>query len=153
MLLQHLCFIVSYGPSTGLQSLGVLPTSEQLQSAAINQFTTEYQGLGLQTVSTTSGTSSPTQGTQSAPNESSPTTRNTLETVTTWLYGDAPSASNSNIQLTEPTNTLVPIGAGLPPLPKKLVQQIKAGEFINFSDLPPAKARPPTVIDRNQMSI
>jgi len=80
---------------------------------------------------------------QSAPtstdNWSISTSINDHQTVTTWLYGDTPSASNSKVQFTEPTNTLVAIGPGLPPLPKKLVQQIKAGEFINFSNLPPAE--------------
>jgi len=86
--------------------------SEQLQSAAINQFTTKYQGLAPQMVSTTSGISSSAQVAQSAPNWSVPTTGNNLQTVTTWLYGDTPSASNSNIQLTELTTTLVSIKAG-----------------------------------------
>ena len=33
------------------------------------------------------------------------------------------------------------VGSGLPPLPKKLVEQIRANEYIDFADLPPAKGK------------
>ena len=36
---------------------------------------------------------------------------------------------------------LVPIGAGLPALPNKLVAKIRANEFIDFAELPPAKGK------------
>ena len=33
------------------------------------------------------------------------------------------------------------MAAGLPALPKKLIEQIQAGEYSDFSELPPAKGR------------
>ena len=36
---------------------------------------------------------------------------------------------------------LVPTGAGLPALPKKLILKIRANEYIDFADLPPAKGK------------
>ena len=33
------------------------------------------------------------------------------------------------------------VGAGLPALPKKLVEQIRVNEYIDFADLPPAKGQ------------
>ena len=36
---------------------------------------------------------------------------------------------------------LVPVGAGLPSIPKKLVEQIQAGQYVDFGELPPAKGR------------
>lgn len=43
----------------------------------------------------------------------------------------------------EPTkvNQLVPTGPGLPALPKKVIDRIHAGDYIDFSDLPPAKGK------------
>ena len=35
----------------------------------------------------------------------------------------------------------IPTGPGLPALPKKLVEKIIAGQYVDFSDLPPAKGR------------
>lgn len=40
-----------------------------------------------------------------------------------------------------PCSSLVPTGEGLPSLPKKLVDKIAAGEFIDLADLLPAKGR------------
>ena len=39
------------------------------------------------------------------------------------------------------SSKLVMVGAGLPALPKKLVDQVQAGQYIDFSELPPAKGR------------
>jgi len=39
------------------------------------------------------------------------------------------------------SNPLVPTGPGLPALPKKLVDRIQANEYIDFSELPPAKGK------------
>ena len=36
---------------------------------------------------------------------------------------------------------LVPTGPGLPALPKRLVDKISAGQYVDFSELPPAKGR------------
>lgn len=36
---------------------------------------------------------------------------------------------------------LIPTGAGLPALPKKLVERMVSGQYIDFSELPPAKGR------------
>lgn len=49
---------------------------------------------------------------------------------------------------TDPQKTiskLVPVGAGLPVLLRKLVDQILAGQCIDFSELPPAKGRTRTL--------
>jgi len=57
-----------------------------------------------------------------------------LKKITTIrLYGDT-SSESINMLLADSTSPSVPIGAGLP---KKLMQQIKAGEFVDFCDLPP----------------
>ena len=138
----------------------MLPTSQQLHSAAVNQLTTEHEGLSVQASSSTSAaclTSPSSQLTQSVgistANVTVPTAENGSQAITTaWLYGDTPSES-MNTLLTESTNSVVSIGGGLPLLSKKLIRQIKAGEFVNFCDLPPAKARPPAVLDTSQMSI
>ena len=37
------------------------------------------------------------------------------------------------------TSTMVMLGIGLPALPKKLVDKIEAGEYIDFTELPPAR--------------
>ena len=33
------------------------------------------------------------------------------------------------------------LGMGLPPLPKKLVDKILAGEYVDFAELPPARGK------------
>ena len=38
-------------------------------------------------------------------------------------------------------NLLVSAGAGLPALPKKMVERILANKYIDFSELPPAKGK------------
>ena len=39
------------------------------------------------------------------------------------------------------SHQLIPTGPGLPALPKKVVERIHAGEYIDFSELPPAKGK------------
>ena len=39
------------------------------------------------------------------------------------------------------THSMVTTGEGLPSLPKKCVEKILAGEFIDFAELPPAKGK------------
>ena len=39
------------------------------------------------------------------------------------------------------TSTMVMLGVGLPALPKKLVDKIEAGEYIDFTELPPARGK------------
>ena len=46
-------------PSTGLQRLGVLPTSLQLLSASVNQSTTLHQTVSAQSVNTAAGVINP----------------------------------------------------------------------------------------------
>ena len=41
----------------------------------------------------------------------------------------------------EATTSLVQVGGGLPAIPKKLIEKIEAGEYIDFSELPPAKGK------------
>ena len=40
----------------------------------------------------------------------------------------------------KPTSTVM-LGTGLPPLPKKLVDKILAGEYVDFAELPPARGK------------
>ena len=40
-----------------------------------------------------------------------------------------------------PSPALVSIGEGLPALSQRLIEKIKAGEYVDFSDLPPAKGK------------
>ena len=39
------------------------------------------------------------------------------------------------------THPLMPIGQGLAALPKKVVERIKANEYVDFAELPPAKGK------------
>lgn len=45
------------------------------------------------------------------------------------------------LQLSAPNSSLSSIGEGLPALPTRLVEKIKLGEYVDFSDLPPAKGK------------
>ena len=40
-----------------------------------------------------------------------------------------------------PSTKLVPSGLGLPALPKKVVDRIVAGQYVDFIELPPARGR------------
>ena len=40
---------------------------------------------------------------------------------------------------------LVPVGAGFQTLPKRLIDRIRASEYIDFAELPPAKGKSRTV--------
>ena len=40
-----------------------------------------------------------------------------------------------------PTLAMITTGEGLPALPRKWVEKIQAGEFVDFADLPPAKGK------------
>ena len=40
----------------------------------------------------------------------------------------------------KPPSTVM-LGMGLPPLPKKLVDKILAGEYVDFAELPPARGK------------
>ena len=42
---------------------------------------------------------------------------------------------------TKACSSMIPMGEGLPALPKKCVDKILAGEFIDLADLPPAKGK------------
>ena len=50
-----------------------------------------------------------------------------------------PSLADQYLKLTTPS--LMSIGEGLPALPHRLVEKIKAGEYVDFSELPPAKGK------------
>ena len=45
------------------------------------------------------------------------------------------------IERDETVTTLVPAGAGLAALPKRLVEKMLAGEYVDFAELPPAKGK------------
>ena len=59
-----------------------------------------------------------------------------IATSSVYLKG-IPLVPNSSVL----ESKLIPIGQSLPPLPQRLVQQIKAGEFVDFGELPPAKGK------------
>ena len=44
------------------------------------------------------------------------------------------------------TSTMVMLGVGLPVLPKKLVEKIEAGEYINFTELPSARGKSRSIL-------
>jgi hypothetical protein len=46
-----------------------------------------------------------------------------------------------NGEETSSSQPLVTIGTGLPALPKKLLTRVRANEYIDFSELPPAKGK------------
>ena len=64
---------------------------------------------------------------------------NTAVMSSTLLGGSLLSTMNAHTSDQLPS--LVSIGQSLPLLPRKLVQQIRAGEYVDFAELPPAKGR------------
>ena len=62
-----------------------------------------------------------------------------LITLPTLGGGFPPLSTTMSTSEFQPS--LVSIGQSLPLLPRKLIQQIKAGEYVDFSELPPAKGR------------
>ena len=137
----------------------MLPSSQQLQAAAINQLSLAQDGPSAQAVGTpcTAGlTVMPSQilrSQETTANTSVTTAHQSFEIMTSsWLYGDI-TATPMNTLLTDPTSSLVSIGAGLLPLSNKLIRQIKAGEFVNFCDLLLAKTQSLTSLDTSQMSV
>ena len=62
----------------------------------------------------------------------------------TLADGDDPLSDTQEDAGSEPakaSHQLIPTGPGLPALPKKVVERIHAGEYIDFSELPPAKGK------------
>ena len=51
------------------------------------------------------------------------------------------------------TSSMVLIGSSLSILPKKMVQRIIAGEFVDFKDLPPAKSWLPAFRDNQALTL
>ena len=53
------------------------------------------------------------------------------------------------------SSTLMQLGPGLAAIPKRLVEIIKAGEYIDFMELPPAKgkSRPLTQVSEGQVVV
>ena len=69
------------------------------------------------------------------------------------LYDKGLASSQSTGSVMDTLPSLVSIGCSLPLLPRKLIQQIKAGEFIDFAELPPAKGRQITPANYNTLCI
>ena len=65
------------------------------------------------------------------------------------LYNEGLASSQSTAPVTDTLPSLVSIGHSLPLLPRKFIQQIKTGEFIDFAELPPAKGRQITPANYN----
>ncbi len=56
------------------------------------------------------------------------------------VEGEA-SQSEHSAATAKPGTCLVSIGPGLPSLPKRLVERIGTGEYVDFGELPPAKGK------------
>ena len=164
--------------SAGGQQLGQLPDLPQLQAAAIQ----EFSAGDTSTANTTEQQGRTAEGNNQLPSLSTadllpvtPTTQLVLQQqqgVSTTAISPSQNISASTGQpgimspvlfggglisaLNSPTNdtpSLVSIGQSLPLLPRKLIQQIKAGEYIDFSDLPPAKGRQLTPTNYNSQLV
>ena len=57
------------------------------------------------------------------------------------LTGEPEAGLSGTVTAVKAAPSLVSIGPGLPALPKRLVERIRAGEYIDFGELPPAKGR------------
>ena len=80
------------------------------------------------------------KGLQEFSSKLTPEESETGKTVADILSRLGESASTS----AEPLKSmpkLIPTGAGLPALPKKLIERMVSGQYIDFSELPPAKGR------------
>ena len=65
-----------------------------------------------------------------------------VDETTGDIMEDESSGENlTKTAVTVRTNPLIPTGQGLPALPKKLVDRILSNEYIDFSELPPAKGK------------
>ena len=51
------------------------------------------------------------------------------------------SSSGTSSQATPAASSLVTIGPGLPALPKKIVEKMLSGVYVEFAELPPAKGK------------
>ena len=98
----------------------------QLSSLADNNGSTEPQN------NPPSGEQNPNNAADLPPNQSS-ALDNLLEMV---LYSP-PRQPPTGLTAT----LLISLSEGLPLIPKKMLEKIQAGEYIDFSDLPPAKGR------------
>ena len=63
------------------------------------------------------------------------------ETTGDTLEDEISRENATKTAVTVRTSSLVPTGQGLPALPKKLVDRILSNEYIDFSELPPAKGK------------
>ena len=61
------------------------------------------------------------------------------ETTGDILEDETSGENGYKTALTVRSSSLVPTGQGLPALPTKLVDRILSNEYIDFSELPPAK--------------
>ena len=70
-----------------------------------------------------------------------PTGSSTAMAGSSQALGLVEAGGTSDDQVPAKAGPLVPMGIGLPALPKKLVAKIRADEFVDFTDLPPAKGK------------
>lgn len=70
----------------------------------------------------------------------------TVAAILSQLGGSAPPAGEPGKSGTN----LIPTGPGLPALPKRLVEKIISGHYIDFSELPPAKGRTRTLPSQDE---
>ena len=84
-----------------------------------------------------SGDNEQNQGNTMGPSNEQPSTlANLLDMVL-----QSPPKHQGKLTSSFSASSLVAVGEGLPLIPKKLVEKIQAGEYIDFSELPPAKGK------------
>jgi len=140
--------------SIGTHGLGLLPDSHQLQAISISQFTPGLHEPASQTVSdvvissvgahTTSATLQTPQGSTDGSSSLANVSTNVGSHAgsSSWLFGDYPALPCPSSRASDLTSSAIDIGDSLPYISKKLFQQIKSVEYVDFTELPPARARP-----------
>ena len=122
-------------------SLSQIPPSTTLINARVRQLLVlANSSAGFQDPAnppSQSGDNEQNQGNTIGPSNEQPTTlANLLDTVL-----QSPPKHQGKLTSSFSSLSLVAVGKGLPLIPKKLVEKIKAGEYIDFSELPWAKGK------------
>ena len=113
---RALCYVIS-SPTGG--GLGTLPSQEDLLNAQISQFTNLAQTAGAAQAQVVQ-----------YPSQEPPQAAHT------------PSVGPDKEKSITSQSSLVLIGEGLTALPRRLFEKIGANEYIDFTDLPPARGKP-----------
>ena len=103
-----------------------MPSTNQLLNASVQQFADAAQ-----------------TGEPSGQNDSTP---RTSDLSTPLLHFGTPQVHKQGPAAVKPGSSLVSIGDGLPAIPERLFHRIGDGEYVDFSELPPAKGNKPRVL-------